>query len=311
MCDDTTRREHLKLLQERRLGRREFSVGAGAAAAVLVAGCGDDSSDSAAADGGKKSSDVDAGSSGTSIKTKSSEVEIKTPDGTVDAYFVHPESGSAPAVIIWPDILGLRKAFRTMATRLAGEGYAVLVVNQFYRTSKAPIFDSWEEWMTDEGQAKLQPMIAEITPDGITSDAAAFVEWLDEQSAVNKSKKIGTAGYCMGGPYTFRTAASKPERVGAFASLHGAGLVTEMPDSPYLLLPDIKASALIAIATNDDMRQPDAKTTLKDSAADAKVSAEIEVYPAQHGWCAIDSMAYDQEQADKAFARMLVLYKKL
>src|ERR1700712_1866750 len=312
MCDDTTERENLAWLAQKRLGRREFGVAVGATAALLVSGCRDDSSDAGAADGGKKSaSDADAGASGTNIKTKSSMVDIKTPDGTVDAYFVHPESGSAPAVIMWPDILGLRDAFKTMATRLAGEGYAVLVVNQFYRTSKAPILGSWEEWMTDAGKMKLQPMIAEITPDGITSDAAAFVEWLDDQDAVNKNKKIGTAGYCMGGPYTFRTAASKPERVGAFASLHGAGLVTEMPDSPHLLLSKVKASALIAIATTDDMQMPDAKTTLKDSAAAAKVAAEIEVYPAAHGWCAIDSMAYDQEQADKAFARMLVLYKKL
>lgn len=305
MCDDVTERENLKWLAQR-LGRREFSVGVGAAAAVLVSGCGDDAD--AAADGGKKNNDTDASTS--AKKTKSSMVEVKTPDGTVDAFFVHPETGTAPAVIMWPDILGLRDAFKTMATRLAGEGYAVLVVNQFYRTSKAPILDSWEEWMTDAGRKELEPMIAAITPDGIKSDAAAFVEWLDEQDAVNKSKKIGTAGYCMGGPYTFRTAASKPERVGAFASFHGASLVTDQPDSPHLLLTEVKASALIAIAMNDDANMPDVKDELKEAAEEANVKAEIEVYPAMHGWCAIDSAAYNEDQANKAWSRMITMFEE-
>jgi carboxymethylenebutenolidase len=294
MCDDRTERENKHWLAER-LGRRKFNIGVGATAAVLVAGC-------------DSSSDSDSANASTTMATQSSLVSIDTPDGTVDAFFVHPSTGRHPAIIMWPDILGVRDAFKMMATDLAETGYAVLVVNQYYRTAKAPVIGSWADWMTDEGRAKLQPMIAAITPAGTTSDAAAFVEWLDAQSAVDTKKKIGTCGYCMGGPFTFRTAASRPERVGAFASFHGANLVSDSPDSPHRLFETVEASALIAIAQNDDERQPDAKTVLKTSAEEAGVEAEVEVYPAQHGWCAIDSAVYDEAQAEKAKARMLAIF---
>jgi carboxymethylenebutenolidase len=310
MCDDLTERDKQKWLAEKRLGRREFSVGVGATAAVLGAGC-DDSTDPVAADAGDKASENKIADAGSQVSTKGSTVFIDTPDGKIDAFFVHPSTGKSPAVIIWPDILGVRDAFKTMATRLAEQGHAVVVVNQYYRTSEAPVLSGWEEWSTDAGKAKLMPNIAAITPAGISSDSAALVEWLDKQSTVDTDRKIGTAGYCMGGPYTFRTAASKPERVGAFASLHGGSLVTDAADSPHKLLPEIEAAALIAIAQNDDERAPDVKTVLTDAAQAASVDAEIEVYAAPHGWCAIDSSAYDQEQAEKAWARMLVLFAKL
>lgn len=305
MCDDLTERDNQKRLAERRLGRREFNaLGVGATVAVLLPGC-DDSSDPPAepSEGARDPAKSSA--------TKSSMVNIETPDGTVDAYFVHPVSGKHPAIITWPDILGPREAFETMATRLAEDGYAVLVVNQYYRTSKAPVVESWDEWRSEEGRAKLQPMIEAITPAGVTSDSAAFVEWLDAQSAVDTERKIGANGYCMGGPFTFRTAASSPTRVGAIASLHGGGLVTDAPDSPHLLLPEMEASLLIAIAQNDDERDPAVKDVLADAANEAGREAEIEVYPAQHGWCAIDSAAYDEAEADRAYDRMLELFSKL
>ena len=306
MCDDETERDNRKWLADKRLGRREFgALGVGATVAMIAAAC-DDSSDSASKDAGVR--EADASKSGDTRKTKASMVSIGTPDGTADAYFVHPESGKHPAVIVWPDILGLRDAFKTMATRLAEDGYAVLVINQYYRTAKAPVLASWDEWRTDEGRAKLQPMVAAITPAGTTSDGAAFVEWLDKQSAVDTAKKIGTSGYCMGGPFTMRTAASKPTRVGALASLHGGGLATSAADSPHLLFSDMKASMLLAIAQNDDQREPNAKDVLKEAAAKAGLEAEIEVYPAQHGWCAIDSTAYDEAQSDKAYGRMIALF---
>ena len=324
MCDDLTEHDNQRWLAEKRLGRREFSAAVGATAAVLVAGCGDDDSTDAAEGSAGSSGSAGhaagsgghaAGSSGTdeqenTTATKSELVTIDTPDGKADAFFVYPESGRHPAVIVWPDVLGVRDAFKTMGTRLAKDGYAVLVVNQYYRTSTAPVLESWNEWNTDAGKAKLRPMIAAITPAGTTSDAAAFVEWLDKQDAVDTGKKIGTSGYCMGGPFTFRTAASKPERVGAFASLHGGGLVADNDDSPHLLFAKIKASSLIAIAMNDDERQPDAKTTLMSAAKDANLEAEIEVYPAMHGWCAIDSAVYDKDQADKAYDRMVTIFGK-
>ena len=327
MCDSETERELQKYLAEKRLKRRAFSAGLGATATFLVVGCdseddpaptdagakGSDATDAAkgsvAMDAGTHASDVDDASAGEGPKltTKSSTVMIETPDGTINAFFVHPVTRKHAGIIIWPDILGLRAAFETMATRLAEAGFAVVVTNQYYRTAQEPVLKDWSEF-NDEGRAKLMPHIAAITPEGIKSDAASLVEWLDEQAAVDTGKKIGTSGYCMGGPYTFRTAASKPERVGAFASLHGGGLVTMDEDSPHLLLPMITASALIAIAQNDDERAPDVKTELKEAAADAGVEAEIEVYPAQHGWCAIDSAAYDEEQADKAWTRMVAIF---
>lgn len=321
MCDDQTERDVQKWLAEKRLKRRQFNLGVGATAAILVAGCESDD-DPAPADagennggrGGKGGAGGQGGAGGSTsdagakLATKSSNVEIQTPDGKIDAFFVHPESGKHAAVIMWPDILGVRDAFKTMATRLAEEGFAVVVVNQYYRSARAPVLKDWAEWQSEAGKAKIEPYIDAITPAGITSDAAVLVEWLDEQPAVDTGKRIGTCGYCMGGPYTFRTAASKPERVGAFASLHGGGLVTMEPDSPHLLLPEIEASALIAIAKNDDERMPDVKTELKEAADAAGVEAEIEVYPAQHGWCAIDSAAYDEEQANKAWDRMVAIF---
>jgi carboxymethylenebutenolidase len=312
MCDDATERELQKYLAEKRLKRRAFNVGVGATAAVLVIGCEDDPDPDpeVTADAGGKSPDAGAGGdAGSKLATKSSKVEIETEDGKINAFFVHPETGKHAGVIIWPDILGPRAAFETMATRLAEAGFAVVVTNQYYRTAQDPVLKDWSEF-NDEGRAKLAPHIEAITPDGIKSDAAALVEWLDKQSAIDTGKKIGTAGYCMGGPYTFRTAASKPERVGAFASLHGGGLVTMEDDSPHLLLPMIKASALIAIAKNDDERTPDVKTELAEAAEEAKVEAEIEVYPAQHGWCAIDSAAYDEVQANKAWDRMVAIFNE-
>jgi carboxymethylenebutenolidase len=308
MCDDATERELQKYLAEKRLKRRAFNVGVGATAAILVVGC-EDEPDITTDAGGKSPDAGKVSDGGAQLATKSSNVEIETEDGEINAFFVHPETGKHAGVIIWPDILGPRAAFETMATRLAEAGFAVVVTNQYYRTAKDPVLKDWSEF-NEEGRKKLEPHIAAITPAGITSDAAALVEWLDKQSAVDTGKKIATAGYCMGGPYTFRTAASKPERVGAFASLHGGGLVTMDEDSPHLLLPKIKASALIAIAQNDDERAPDVKTELKEAAEEADVKAEITVYPAQHGWCAIDSAAYDEEQANKAWDRMVAIFNE-
>jgi carboxymethylenebutenolidase len=264
---------------------------------MLIPGCGSDNDAPGSQDAGV-------------VATKSTLVMIDTPDGTMDAFFVHPEAGRHAAIVMWPDILGLRDAFKGMATRLAAQGYAVLVLNQYYRTAPAPVLSSWDEWMSDEGKAKLQPNLDAITNQGIASDADAVIGWLDKQAAVDTGKKIGTNGYCMGGPFTIRTAASRADRVGALASLHGASLVTDADDSPHRLLANVHAALLIAIAQNDDQRQPDAKTQLREAADAAKLDAEIEVYPAQHGWCATDSAVYDQTQAEKAWGRMLNLFKE-
>jgi carboxymethylenebutenolidase len=234
------------------------------------------------------------------------DVTIETPDGKCDACFVAPETGAHAAVLVWPDIFGLRPAFRKMGQRLAESGYAVLVVNPFYRTQKAPTAPKGASTPIPE----VIPLARSLDAAKNATDAKAFVAWLDSQPQVDTSKKVGTTGYCMGGPIVFRTAAAMADRVGAAATFHGGGLVTKEPDSPHLLIPQMQAQFLIAIAENDDERDPDAKTVLKDAFADAKLTAEIEVYPAGHGWCPPDTRVHDHDQAEKAWQRMLALFEK-
>jgi carboxymethylenebutenolidase len=238
------------------------------------------------------------------------EVEIKTPDGVADSYFVHPTSGRHPGVLIWADALGLRPAFRQMAKRLAESGYSVLVPNPFYRKKKAPIVAPGASFSDPETRSAVMLMMAALNPETHVIDAKAFVAFLDEQASVDKRRKLATTGYCMGGPITMRTAATFPDRIGAGASFHGGGLVTDKPESPHLLVPKMKAQYLIAIADNDDKRQPEAKDALKQAFATAKLSAEIEVYEgASHGWCPPDSQVYNESQAEKAWNRMLAMFK--
>lgn len=244
------------------------------------------------------------------VDVTETEVEIKTPDGVADAYFVHPSSGAHPGVLMSPDILGLRPAFRTMAKRLAQSGYSVLVPNPFYRSGKAPIVPAGSSFDDDATRQKLMSLMASLTPEIQVTDAKAYVGYLSNRPAVERKRKLGTAGYCMGGPMTMRSAATFPDRIGAGASFHGANLATDKPDSPHLLVPKMKAQYLIAIAENDDQRDPAAKNLLRDAFAKAGLKAEIEVYAGtMHGWCALDSKVYNQAQAEKAWARMLALFK--
>jgi carboxymethylenebutenolidase len=241
-------------------------------------------------------------------ETTGAEVEIKTPDGVADAYIVHPLKGKYPAVLIWPDIFGLRPAFRAMATRLAESGYTVLVINPFYRTHKAPTSPEHPNWDDPPTRDALMALAHSLTPATATTDAKAFVSYLDAHAAVDVKKKIGTTGYCMGGPLVLRTAAARADRIGAAATFHGGGLVTKEPDSPHLLIAQSKAHYLIAIAANDDERDPTAKTVLRETFDRAQLPAEVEVYAGtQHGWCPPDSAVYNHEQAEKAWARLLVL----
>lgn len=238
-----------------------------------------------------------------------SEVDIKTPDGAADAYFAHPPKGAHPGVLMWPDIYGLRPAFRQMGRRLAGSGYSVLVVNPFYRSQRAPTAPEHADFEDPATRAALMALREPLTPDRVVIDARAFVAWLDARSSVDRKRRMGTAGYCMSGPFTMRAAAALPDRIGAGASFHGGSLVTDKPDSPHLLVPKMKAQYLFAIAENDDQRQPEAKTVLREAFAKAKLPAEIEVYPGTiHGWCPIDSRIYNREQAEKAWSRMLALF---
>ena len=249
-----------------------------------------------------------------------SDVTINTPDGTCDAAFIHPASGAHPGVIIWPDAGGLRPSFRDMGKRIAGEGYSVLVPNPFYRLSKSPQFTTTAnlDFNDKELMAKIMTLMSSVQAAGAAEkDAVAYVAFLDAQRPVDKTKKIGTQGYCMGGALVVRTAATVPERIGAAASFHGGGLVTDKPDSPHLLAPKIKARMYFGIAANDDQRQPDAKDKLKESFTKAGVPVEVEVYPARHGWCVPDmpveggAPLYDKAQAERAWGKLVALYKPL
>ena len=290
MCDDLTAIEEDLALAAKGLSRRDFAALGGAG---LLAGA-------FAAPAGAKE-----------VMVAETTVSIPTPDGTADALFIRPTKGKHPAVILWPDIAGVREAYRQMGMRLAASGYAVLVVNQYYRSAKAPIMTSIAEWRTPAGQEKLKPMIGALSADGIVRDAKAFVAWLDTRREVNKRRGIGTSGYCMGGPFTVRTAWAVPNRVKAAASFHGGGLVTQAENSPHKLLAATKASYLIAVARNDDAKAPADKDTFREAAKAAGRPAEVEVYNADHGWCTLDAPVYDKAEAERAWARMLVLFGKL
>jgi carboxymethylenebutenolidase len=241
------------------------------------------------------------------VAVTESDVTVKTPDGEADCYFVHPSTGTGAAVLIWPDIFGLRPAFRQMGKRLAESGYSVLVINPFYRVKKAPTAEKGGATPIDQ----VRPLAQALTETTNMTDAKACIAWLDQQPSVAKNRKVGTQGYCMGGPLAFRTAAAVPDRVGAVASFHGGGLVTTNPNSPHLQAATSKASFLICIAENDDQRAPTDKTTLKETFAKANLPAEIEVYAgAAHGWCPPDSQVYNEAQAEKAWGRLLALYQK-
>ena len=241
------------------------------------------------------------------VAVTESDVTVTTPDGTADGYFVHPATGTAAGVLVWPDIFGLRPAFRQMGKRLAESGYSVLVVNPFYRVKKAPTAEKGAATPIPE----LMPLARALTETTQTTDAKAFIGWLDQQPSVAKNRKVGTQGYCMGGPIAFRTAAAMPDRVGAVASFHGGGLVTDQPNSPHLQAAKTKAQFLIAIAASDDARTPNDKTVLKETFGKVNLPAEIEVYEgAAHGWCPPDSGVYNEAQAEKAWSRLLALYGK-
>jgi len=284
MCDDRTVADNDHYLRSKKLTRRQFgAVSAGTGLAMLLS----------------RSANAQA--------VSEADIDVATPDGVADCYFVHPSSGAHPGVLIWPDAFGLRPAFRQIGKRLAESGYSVLVVNQYYREQRAPVVSS-----TNFAEVRdiLRPLMGSLNPDTQTTDAVAFVGFLDSQSAVDRNRKIGTMGYCMGGPFTMRTAAAVPDRVGAGASFHGSRLVTDAADSPHLLTPRMKARFLFAIAENDDMNAPEAKDVLLDTFVKAGLTAEIEVYEnSLHGWCPPDSTVYNEALAERAWNRLLALFE--
>lgn len=240
------------------------------------------------------------------------DVQIKTPDGVADAALYYPEGkGAWPAVLIWPDVMSLRPVFREMGRRLAAAGYVVLVPNLYYRVKPAPVVEGAFNFANPEDRAKLTPLRASVTPEGTDRDAVAYLTFLDAQPQTDKKRKVGTQGYCMGGPLAFRTAAAVPGRVAAVASFHGAGLATDQPSSPHLLSPQTHAEFLVLIADNDDKQDPAAKDRLKAALAAAGRPHRVEVYAgAAHGWTVRGSQVYNEPLAEKAWAELLDLYKR-
>jgi carboxymethylenebutenolidase len=285
MCDDLI---HQGLIHDPTISRRAFGLGA---AATMVL-----SSSVAAAQ----------------VKVVQKDVDVPMASGVADSALFYPESrGSWPAVLVWTDILGLRPVFREMGQRLAAEGYVVLVPNPFYRNAKAPVVDGSFDFSKPEDRAKVMPMAAALTADATISDAKSYVAFLDAQPQTDRKKKMGVQGYCMGGPPTFRTAATAPERVGAAATFHGGGLVTDKPDSPHLLIPEMKAEVLCAVADNDDKRDPAAKDKLKEAFAAAHLKAKVEVYEGcNHGWTVRGSQVYNEVGAERAWVELTALYKR-
>ncbi|MEM1173907.1 MAG: dienelactone hydrolase family protein [Pseudomonadota bacterium] len=288
MCDEQTIKESDEYLREQGITRRDFGKGtAGLALTMLLP------------------------SVANALDVVESDVFVPTPDGEADCYFVHPSAGAHAAVIIWPDIVGIRAAFRGMGKRLAEAGYSVLVVNPYYRTVKGNAVPEGSRFRDEGIRDQLMPHARSLSPETCVTDGKAFVEWLDAQESVDTNRMIGTTGYCMTGSYTFRLAAAIADRIGAGASFHGGGLATDRDDSPHKLVPDIKAGMLVAIAENDDQRDPAAKDKLRAAFDASGGQAEIEVYEgALHGWCPPDSAVYNEVQAERAWSRLMALFER-
>lgn len=288
MCDELTVKDAEEYLRRNRLTRREFSKrGAGAAIAMMLPPVAN------------------------ALDVVEQDVMVETPDGTADCYFVHPATGKHAGVIVWPDIVSIRPAFRAMGKRLAESGYSVLVVNPYYRTARGAVVPEGKTFRDPGIRDLLMPHARSLSPETCVSDGRAFVKYLDQQSVVDTNRKIGTTGYCMTGSYTMRLAAAIPDRIGAGGSFHGGGLATDAEDSPHLLASKMKAAFLIAIAENDDARNPEEKVLLREAFDAANVTAEIEVYKdTQHGWCPPDSAVHNEAQAERAWSRLLDLFER-
>ncbi|XOV82678.1 MAG: dienelactone hydrolase family protein [bacterium] len=288
MCDELTVEDGETYLADKGISRRQFgTLAAGAALMAVLPPVAN------------------------ALSVVGNDVVVTTPDGEADCFFVHPATGTHAGVIIWPDILGLRPAFKQMGTRLAESGYAVLVVNPYYRSAKAPVVGEGASFQDAQTRDIVMPYARSLTPETNVTDAGAFVAYLDGQPSVDTRRGIGTTGYCMGGPMTMRTAAAFPQRIAAGGAFHAGRLVTDGPDSPHLLVPDMRAQYLFAVAENDDEHEPETKDIIARAFADAGLEAEVEVYEgALHGWCVPDSRVYNEAQAERAWGRLLHLFDR-
>ena len=300
MCTD---HDHQGLIRDVGLTRREFVMGLGGLAVASSVG-----STASAAEATPAAATKAAGK-GTATNVVERDVEVPTAHGTADAVLFHPAGkGQWPAVLVWPDILGLRPVFRELGRRLAAQGYTVLVPNPFYRSKRAPVVEGTFDFGNPADRAMVFALRGAMSDAGIDSDSTAYLKFLDAQPQTNRRRKAGVHGYCMGGPLSFRTAAAVPERIGAVASFHGAGLVTAEPSSPHLLIAKTQAAFLVAVAKNDDAKEPAAKETLQATFKAAGRPATVEVYQANHGWCVFGGQSYDEPEAERAWAALGKLY---
>jgi carboxymethylenebutenolidase len=302
MCTD---HDHQGLIRDVGLTRREFVMGLGGLAVASSVG-----STASAAEATSAAATKAAGK-GTATNVVERDIEVPTAHGTADAaLFYPPGKGQWPAVLVWPDILGLRPVFRELGRRLAAQGYTVLVPNPFYRSKRAPVVEGIFDFGNPADRAKVFAMRGAMSDAGIDSDSIAFLKFLDAQPQTNRRRKAGVHGYCMGGPLSFRTAAAAPERIGAVASFHGAGLVTAEPSSPHLLIATTQAEYLVAIAKNDDAKEPAAKETLQATFKAAGRPATVEVYQANHGWCVFGGQSHHEAEAERAWTELGKLYAR-
>ena len=238
------------------------------------------------------------------------DVTVKTADGNADAALFYPSGkGKWPAVLMWPDILGLRPVFREMGKRLAAQGYVVLVVNPYYRARKAPVVEGAFDFNSKDDMAKIMAFRQGLTDAMVDRDSAAYVTFLDAQPQTDKRKKAGVQGYCMSGPISFRTAAARPDRIGAVAAFHPGALVTDKPSSSHLLIPKSRASYLVIIAKNDAEKMPKEKPDLDAAFKAARRPAKVEISSANHGWTVAGSQTYDEKEAERAWAQLLPFYR--
>lgn len=238
------------------------------------------------------------------------DVSVRTADGNADAALFYPAGkGKWPAVLMWPDILGLRPVFREMGKRLAAQGYVVLVVNPYYRAKKAPVVEGAFDFNSKDDMAKIMAFRQGLTDAMVDRDSAAYVTFLDAQPQTDKRKKAGVQGFCMSGPISFRTAAARPDRIGAVATFHPGALVTDKPSSPHLLIPKTRASYLVIIAKNDAEKMPKEKPDLDAAFKAARRPARVEISSANHGWTVAGSQTYDEKEAERAWAELLPFYR--
>jgi len=288
VCEEQTEKENDEYLRKNGLTRRKFGQYGVAAAMTMI-----------------------LPSVANALEVVERDVVVNTLEGKADCYFVHPADGAHAAIIMWPDIVGIRWAFRAMGKRLAESGYSVLVVNPYYRTAKGQVVPDGKTFRDPGIRDLLTPHARSLSSETCVTDGRALVKFLDSQPSVDTDRKIGTTGYCMTGSYTMRLAAAIPDRIGAGGSFHGGGLATDEEDSPHLLAPRRKAGFLIAIAENDDERRPEEKGRLREAFHTAGVEAEIEVYEGTlHGWCPPDSRVYNKAPAERAWSRLLALFER-